>query len=134
MLSNRSLPRVTVIPELPYADVREAAEWLCRVFGFTTRLMIGNHRAQLNVGDGAVVLIEEGEDRSRCSVMVRVEDADAHQQRVVREGAGVLGPPATHPYGERQYTATDLAGHYWTFSQSVADVHPSEWGGEAGAL
>ena len=32
-------------------------------------------------------------------------------------------------YGERQYVATDLAGHQWTFTQSVADVSPEEWGG-----
>jgi uncharacterized glyoxalase superfamily protein PhnB len=56
MLSNRSMPRCTVIPELVYADVGEAIDWLCDAFGFTVRLRIANHRAQLNVGDGAVVL------------------------------------------------------------------------------
>jgi predicted enzyme related to lactoylglutathione lyase len=28
----------------------------------------------------------------------------------------------------RQYTAEDFAGYEWTFSQSVADVDPEEWG------
>jgi hypothetical protein len=36
---------------------------------------------------------------------------------------------ADYPYGERQYTAEDLGGHRWTFSQSIADVAPEEWGG-----
>jgi hypothetical protein len=27
-----------------------------------------------------------------------------------------------------------LAGHEWTFSQSIADVAPEEWGGESGQL
>ena len=62
MLSNRSIPRCTVIPELAYPDVTKAAEWLCDVFGFTLRLAIGDHRAQLNVGDGAVVVTERQKD------------------------------------------------------------------------
>jgi hypothetical protein len=35
---------------------------------------------------------------------------------------------ADMPFGERQYTARDHAGHYWTFAQHVADVAPEEWG------
>lgn len=58
MLSNRSIPRATVIPVLAYADVNRAAAWLCDAFGFSVRLRIGNHRVQLNVGDGAVILRE----------------------------------------------------------------------------
>ena len=29
----------------------------------------------------------------------------------------------------RQYTAEDLAGHQWTFSQTLDDVAPEAWGG-----
>ena len=58
MRTNRSIPRCTVIPELAYPDVGEAIAWLCDAFGFTLRIRIANHRAQLNVGDGAVVLTE----------------------------------------------------------------------------
>jgi uncharacterized glyoxalase superfamily protein PhnB len=35
-----------------------------------------------------------------------------------------------HEFGERQYTAEDLAGHHWTFSQALSDVDPASWGGE----
>jgi uncharacterized glyoxalase superfamily protein PhnB len=65
------------------------------------------------------------------SVMVRIEDADAHRKRARERGARITQEPSTHPYGERQYTAKDIAGHSWTFSQSVADVGPEEWGGTA---
>ena len=34
MLSNRSIPRATVIPTLAYPDVNQAAAWLCNAFGF----------------------------------------------------------------------------------------------------
>ena len=34
-----------------------------------------------------------------------------------------------YEYGERQYETEDLAGHRWTFSQTLRDVAPEEWGG-----
>lgn len=45
--------------------------------------------------------------------------------------ARILHPPTDYPYGERQYEVEDLAGHRWTFSQTIADVAPEEWGGES---
>jgi uncharacterized protein YhfF len=36
--------------------------------------------------------------------------------------------PETYEYGERQYVARDLDGHEWTFTQSVEDANPDEWG------
>jgi uncharacterized glyoxalase superfamily protein PhnB len=135
MLANRSIPRCTVIPELIYPDVEKAVEWLCDVFGFTLRIGMGSHRAQLNVGDGAVVLMEpRGGGASRANVLVRVEDVDRHCEHARQRGALIVREPADYPYGERQYNVEDFAGHVWTFSQSVADVHPLEWGGEPGQL
>jgi uncharacterized glyoxalase superfamily protein PhnB len=66
--------------------------------------------------------------------MIRVEDADAHCERARKQGARITQDPATYPYGERQYSAEDFAGYAWKFSQSVADVHPEEWGGTAEQL
>jgi uncharacterized glyoxalase superfamily protein PhnB len=125
--SNRSVPSVSVIPELPYRDVRESAEWLCRAFGFRERLQIGDHRAQLVFGDGAVIVIQG--EAGPSHVLVRVEDADAHRGRAEAAGATILSEPTDWPYGERQYTAEDPGGHRWTFSQSIADVDPADWGG-----
>lgn len=140
MLSNRSIARATVIPVLAYPDVHQAAVWLCDAFGFTVRLRIGNHRVQLNVGDGAVTVREMRPLETiaglgmGCSITVRVEDVDAHCKRARQHGAEITEGPVTHPYGERQYNAKDFAGYSWTFSQSVADVHPQEWGGTAEQL
>jgi len=124
---NRSVPAVSVIPELPYSNVREAAAWLCRAFGFRERLQIGDHRAQLVYEDGAVIVIEG--EAGPSHLLVRVEDADAHRAQAEAAGATILGEPTDWPYGERQYTAADLGGHRWTFSESIADVDPAEWGG-----
>ncbi len=68
------------------------------------------------------------------SITIRVEDADAHCRRATDHGAQITQEPTTQPYGERQYIAEDLAGHSWTFSQSVADVPPEAWGGIAELL
>ena len=137
MKPNRSIPSATVIPVLVYADVREAVDWLCAAFGFVERVFIGeNHRAQLGVGTGAVILTEVRNDRRvpragevTHSVFVRVEDARAHCRRARDHGARILSEPTDFPYGERQYGAEDYAGHRWTFSETLADVSPEEWGG-----
>jgi uncharacterized glyoxalase superfamily protein PhnB len=133
MLQNRSIPRATVIPELDYPDVGEAARWLCDAFGFTVRLRIADHRAQLDVGDGAIVVTERRDGAPTHSIMVRVEDVDRQYARAVQKGARVLRAPADYPYGERQCTVADPAGHCWTFSQSIADVAPEDWGGVSGS-
>ena len=127
MIKNRSVPTSAVIPVLAYDDVAKASDWLCRAFGFKERLRIGDHRAQLVFGDGAVILIR-GAD-ARGAVLVRVDDADSHYARAKKSGARILEPPTDFPYGERQYNAEDLGGHVWTFSESVADVDPASWGG-----
>jgi uncharacterized glyoxalase superfamily protein PhnB len=140
MLPNRSIPSAIVIPVLAYPDVDQAAAWLCDAFGFSVRLRIASHRVQLNVGEGAVIIREMHSNEANAplgighSITVRVEDVDAHCARARNHGALITQEPVTHPYGERQYNATDVAGHRWTFSQSVLDVHPTEWGGTAEEL
>jgi len=125
---------------LAYPDVNQAAAWLCDAFGFRVRLRIGDHRVQLNVGDGAVIVREMRPNEVNTllgvghSVTIRVEDVDAHCNRAKEHGARITQEPVTYPYGERQYNADDLAGHSWTFSESVADMHPEDWGGMADQL
>jgi uncharacterized glyoxalase superfamily protein PhnB len=135
VISNRSVPPASLIPELAYSDVAEASAWLCSAFGFSERLRIGTHRVQLVFGDGAMVVTElrddavtEG-DRATHAMLVRVEDVDSHRDRAAQAGAKILDEPTDFPYGERQYNAEDIGGHRWTFSQSIADVDPATWGG-----
>jgi len=130
MSRNRSMPSSAIIPDLPYPDVREAVDWLCRAFGFKERLRIGNHRAQLSFGEGSLVVTHRS-DGSNVSfnIMVRVNEIDTHHERARASGARVISQPADYPYGERQYTVEDPGGHRWTFSQTIADVDPKIWGG-----
>ena len=137
MKANRSIPAATVIPVLTYPDVREAVAWLGAAFGFTERLRIGeSHRSQLNAGDAAVIVADTHGDRQpprrdevTHSVMMRVEDVHGHCERARQHGARIVMEPTDFEYGERQYSAEDPAGHRWTFSQTLADVDPQDWGG-----
>ena len=138
MTTNRSMPPGIIIPELAYQDVGKAAAWLCKAFGFKQRLRIGNHRFQLVFNDASIVVIElSGEpstgDRVQQplthKIMVHVPDVDQHYEIARQSDAKILSEPQTYPFGERQYTAEDIGGHVWTFSQSVADISPEEWGG-----
>ncbi len=139
MKPNRSIPRATVVPVLIYPDVREAVEWLGAAFAFVERVRIGeSHRAQLSFGDGAMIIAAVRNERRppragevTHSVMVRVANARAHCEHARDHGARIVMEPRDFEYGERQYTAEDPAGHQWTFSQTLADVAPEEWGGEA---
>jgi uncharacterized glyoxalase superfamily protein PhnB len=147
MIENRSTPHATIVPVLVYEDVQEAVEWLCDTFGFTERVRIGNNRAQLCLGDGAVIVTERRITQVHDSpdamilrpprrgevshvVMVRIDDVDSHHAHARQTGARIIEPPRDQPFGERQYSAEDLAGHRWNFSQSIADVAPEEWGGQ----
>jgi uncharacterized glyoxalase superfamily protein PhnB len=38
--------------------------------------------------------------------------------------------PTDQMFGERQYSAEDFAGHHWTFTQTLTDVDPADWGGQ----
>ena len=126
-----------MIPVLIYPDVRAAVDWLVGAFGFAERVWIGeNHRAQLSFGEGALIVGDVRRDRRAPrggevthSVMVRVEDADAHCEHAREHGASILTEPTDYPYGERQYNAEDPWGHQWTFSHTLADVAPEQWGG-----
>jgi uncharacterized glyoxalase superfamily protein PhnB len=133
MRMNRSAPIATVIPVLTYPDVRAAVAWLTDVFGFAERVRVGeNHRSQMRFGDGDLIVADTGSRREPpvpgrvvASVMVRVEDARAHYAHARSRGAEIIMEPTDFEYGERQYEAVDLAGHLWTFTETIADVDPA---------
>jgi uncharacterized glyoxalase superfamily protein PhnB len=52
-------------------------------------------------------------------------------ERATKHGARLLYAPQTHMYGERQATLEDFGGHIWTLTETVEDVDPTAWGGEA---
>jgi uncharacterized glyoxalase superfamily protein PhnB len=139
MLISRTTGSASVVPELVYADVGEAVDWLCETFGFIELWRVGGHRARVAFGNGTVILAEADQQYGRTAphrtaarshaVMVKVENVDAHHEHARQRGAWIVSPPADYPYGEREYTAEDVAGHRWTFTQAIADLAPEDWGG-----
>ena len=157
MLLNRSAPPGPIVPCLTYPDVAQAIEWLSGAFGFTERLRTAPepngmiHHAQLAVGEGAVILTGQpggpgsespsnaGSGSARPggfvqAIYVPVKDVDGHFAHAKQFGARILRPPASCAFGERQYTAEDLAGYQWTFSESLADLAPEEWGAQVSEI
>src|SRR5215510_10160355 len=152
MTMNRSAAPGPVVPVLVYDDVGKAIKWLCETFGFVERFRYGPEDspagAQLAVGNGSVILASPrigqspkwtdralfrapGLDEVTHSVCVHLEDVDSLYQRIQQSDAHIFSAPETHPFGERQFTVEDIGGHRWTFTQSVADVAPEDWGGRS---
>jgi uncharacterized glyoxalase superfamily protein PhnB len=139
------MPPGRIIPELVYDDLDTAVAWLCGAFGFKERLRIPHHRSQLVLSGESVIAKTSGDNKPLSkkipdlnyprpeivdhSIMVHIEDIDRFYERVVQRGGKIISPPTDYPFGERQFTVIDIGGHTWTFSQSIADVDPADWGG-----
>ena len=134
--ANRSIPDATFIPVRSYPDLDQAVAWLRDVLGCRERLRIPGHRVQLTLGNGAVVAVAWDVNaapatggRPPATLMVRVSDIDGTYARALANGATGLSAPADQPYGERQASVRDPAGHAWTLTQTIDDVDPAVWGG-----
>lgn len=140
MVTNRSVPADTVLPHVTYRNVAAASDWLAAVFGFTEHYRYGPlgspGGAQMYLADAWIML--DGADTGQKSpaelgygtqsLTVFVPDVGAHYENAKSAGALIVEDLHETPYGERQYGARDLDGHYWLFSTHVRDVNPAEWG------
>lgn len=131
------------IPMISYVDVGEAADWLCRVFGFAEhgdRFTEPDGRVthtELELGGATVMLGWPGpqyqgparhagvcKDARRWldspnvvdGTLVYVNDVDAHHAHAVATGAAIIRVPEDQPYG-RLYVAADPEGHRWMFME-----------------
>jgi len=131
-----------------YKDAGTAIDWLCAAFGFEVRLKVEGdggriEHSELTFGDGVIMVGTEGPTPGRPhhefmrspkslggqitqSLMVYVDDVNAHFARAKAAGATALSEPTVHDYGEdywadRSYGATDLEGHQWWFTERVRD-------------
>ena len=137
-MKNRSVPSDTVLPHIVYGSVKEAAEWLSRVFGFRECFRYGDPVDGIQMSFGCTYFMLAKPWRGRdsparagfCTQMltVFVEDVDAHFARARSAGAKIVEEVNETFYGERQYGVEDLEGHRWIFAQHVRDVRPEEWG------
>jgi len=141
-MTSPASPRPSFIPSLAYKDNRAALAWLQKAFGFEPSEVLTDGQdnivhAEMTHGDGVVMIGSEWADWTRSPaslggkntqrVHVRIERGlDEHCARARQAGARIVMEPADQFYGDRSYIATDLEGHYWTFSQPVRDVSRQE--------
>src|SRR5262245_20958634 len=121
--------RPTIIPQLPYADIRAAVSFLERAFGFRevrTSRMEGPdgkiHYAIVEFGDGVIGIGTQGAHGAISPVSggtesqylsVAVADVQAHYQRAISAGARIARAPRVQGPGPHAYEAIDLEGHRW---------------------
>ena len=134
-------PRIS--SALYYRDPAAAITWLCRVFGFEVRLKIEGEagtiaHSELTFGEGLIFVSgldnvdkyphrkspSELSGANTQSLMVFVDDVDAHFQHARAAGAKIVTEPETRDHGEdywtdRTYECEDLGGHHWWFVQRL---------------
>ncbi|MEO7331987.1 MAG: VOC family protein [Minicystis sp.] len=131
-------PRIS--SSLYYDDSRAAIDWLCKAFGFSVRIKVEGEggkieHSELELADG-LIMVSDAHKRPSCaspqsignantqSVMVFVDDAEAHCKHARESGAKILMEPTVNDYGEdywtdRTYEAEDLEGHRWWFCERL---------------
>lgn len=136
-----------IIPYIHYRDAEAAIEFICRAFGFSRGLVLPGEDEGMDTGhaelhrDGETLMLASEYPPSNLqspltagvstgSVLVYVDDVDAHYAKAKAEGAEIAEEPADQFYGDRTYTALDTEGRRWSFHQHVKDV---DFGDAAGS-
>ncbi len=121
-------------------------DWLCAAFGFEVRLKVEGEdgrieHSELTYGDGVIMVSRERDGSERGwgvtlkspaslgqtntqSLMLYVDDADAHCATARAAGAIIVDEPSDHDYGaeywaDRSYGAVDPEGHMWWFTHRL---------------
>jgi len=129
-----------------YRNGAAAIDWLCDAFGFEIKIKVQDDQGRIQhcellYGDGLVMLSEENTTSdlpwkrqlrspqsaggaNTQSLMIYVDDVEAHCARARRCGARVVEEPAVHDYGadhwsDRSYAVLDPEGHLWWISQRL---------------
>lgn len=136
-------PRISTA--VVYDDVRAAIDWLCKAFGFEVRLIVEGPDGsivhnELVLGDGVIMVAKAGgrpyfkspratDGGNTQTLMVYVDDVEAHLANAERHGARITDPLRETDYGpeywcDRTYGASDPEGHHWWFAQRLKTGNP----------
>ncbi len=135
-----NMPRIT--PNVFYADLAGALEFLGKAFGFETRMSMPGPdgsimHAEMELHDGVVMISPtSGNDAWKSpksldgsvtqGLYVYVDNVDAHCVRARAAGAKIHSELEDMFWGDRTYVATDPEGHRWTFAERTRDVDPAD--------
>ena len=125
--------RPSIVPQLPYEDIRAALAFLDQAFGFrevASSRMVGAdgviHHSYVEFGDSMIGIGTQGAHGAVSPkragtasqyISVYVDDIDAHYERALGAGARIDRGPHDHAREYRVYEALDLEGHRWRFLQ-----------------
>jgi len=140
-------PRIS--QALYYEEAAKAIDFICEAFGFEVRLRVEGEEgriehSELVFGEGLVMV---GDVRGKVekfpyrrapsqvggmntqSIMVYVDDVEAHYLRARAAGAKIHAELKTTDYGEeywadRGYECEDIGGHHWWFYQRLRNAAP----------
>lgn len=138
-------PRIS--SSLVYPDASRAIDWLVRAFDFTVRIKVEDEQgriqhSELVFGEGLIMVGDARPERypyrrapvavdgvNTQSLMVYVDDVEAHCKRAQTAGAKIVRGLETHDYGEeywadRSYECEDPGGHHWWFCQRLRTGKP----------
>lgn len=122
-------PRIVTI--LIYADIAAAHHFLVETFGFSAGALQRDDEgevvhAEVSLGHETVWLHRVAPEHglrgvaelgaATGMVLVFVDEVDGHHARSAAAGATILSPPTDQPYGQREYSASDLEGRIWSFA------------------
>ena len=106
------------LPALPFDDLKAAVAYFRDVLGFR----INYQQADLGVMDrdaiSVLLIARTAEYKGIGSFSVYVSDADALYEELLANGAKILGPPVSRPWGLRDFTVVDPEGNRITFAQT----------------
>ena len=141
MVQNPPAGSQRILPYLNYANPKPVIEFLINAFGFEQGLLlegpdgsVGHCELQM-YGETLMMAGEYAEGGLsspaslggvHASVVVYVDDVDAHHEQAKAAGAQIVQEPADQFYGDRTYRALDPEGLGWEFHQHVRDVTPEE--------
>jgi uncharacterized glyoxalase superfamily protein PhnB len=140
-----------------YEDPKKAIDWLVRAFDFEVRMKVEGDdgsivHSELVYGEGVIMVASSGGNKAHAeaanrdtshqkspralagattqSLMLYVDDVEAHCARAREAGAKISVEPKTSDYGEeywsdRGYEAIDLDGHHWWFMQRLRNPKAS---------
>lgn len=136
-------PRIS--SSIYYDDAKAGIDWLCKAFGFELRLLVesgdgGVAHSEIVYGEGLLMVAASGSrpffksprqaGGNTQSLMIFVDDLDAHYERAKAHGAEIFQEPKVSDYGEeywtdRSYGAIDPGGHHFWFVQRIKTGDPS---------
>lgn len=124
-------------------DAHKEIDWLCTAFGFEVRLNVEGEgglvqHSELVFGDAVVMVADERRQKhpgqnvsplsiggaNTQSIMLYVDDADAHCERARAAGGVITVEPMVSDHGadywaDKSYQCRDPEGHHWWICERV---------------